>query len=42
MKPIYEKFGFTPKQWETYKAEAREIMIETARARAMIAYSDLG
>lgn len=41
MKTIYEKLGFTKKEWELYKAEAREIMIRTAKARAMIPYSEL-
>jgi len=41
MKTIYEKLGFKKQEWDTYKAEAREIMIETARGRAMIPYSDL-
>ncbi|HWQ91027.1 MAG TPA: hypothetical protein VN673_05095 [Clostridia bacterium] len=41
MKPIYAKLGFTKRQWNTYKAEAREILIQTARSEATISYSEL-
>jgi hypothetical protein len=36
MRTIYEKLGFKKKEWDAYKAEARDIMIRTAKARAMI------
>jgi hypothetical protein len=41
MKPHHERFGFTEKQWDVFKAEAREILIEIARQRGMITYGDL-
>jgi hypothetical protein len=41
MKPLYSSFGFTKKEWETFKAEARQIMVETARQRGMITYGQL-
>jgi hypothetical protein len=41
MKPNNKKYGFTPKQWERFKKEAREIMVGVARNRQMITYSDM-
>ncbi|RTE94553.1 hypothetical protein D6B98_01735 [Bradyrhizobium sp. LVM 105] len=35
------KHGFSEKEWELAKQEARSIMIERAKLRGMIAYSDL-
>ena len=35
------KFGVPKTQWESAKAEALAIMIERAKVRGMIAYSDL-
>jgi hypothetical protein len=35
------KHGFSDANWDAAKAEARAIMIERARMRGMIAYSDL-
>src|SRR5688572_20040482 len=37
----HEKFGHTSQEWETFKAEAREILVATARLRGMITYGDL-
>lgn len=36
-----EKYGYTRKQWETFKKEAREILIKVAADRGMITYGDL-
>ncbi len=33
--------GFTEKDWANAKAEARQIMIESAKVRSMVSYSDL-
>lgn len=41
MKPNHEKFGFTKKQWEKFKTEAREILVGVANTRGMITYGDL-
>lgn len=41
MKPNHEKFGHTKKQWQSFKAEAREILVEVASGRAMITYGEL-
>ncbi len=35
------KHGFTPCDWEAAKTEARSVMIERAKVRGMITYSDL-
>ncbi|UWU70899.1 hypothetical protein [Bradyrhizobium sp. NC92] len=35
------KHGFSAQEWETAKQEARSIMVERAKLRGMIAYSDL-
>lgn len=35
------KHGFPPSAWEAAKEEARQAMIEVARRRGVIAYSDL-
>ncbi|MDD1529633.1 hypothetical protein C7U92_27945 [Bradyrhizobium sp. WBOS7] len=35
------KHGFSGKDWESAKQEARSIMVERAKLRGMIAYSDL-
>jgi hypothetical protein len=35
------KFGYSASQWSRAKDEARDAMIECARRRAMITYSDL-
>jgi hypothetical protein len=35
------RHGFSERNWQAAKAEAREIMIKRARLRGMIAYSDL-
>jgi hypothetical protein len=35
------KYGFPEADWESAKAEAREIMIDRARLRGMIPYSEL-
>jgi hypothetical protein len=37
----HEKFGHTSQEWETFKTEAREILVETARRRGMITYGEL-
>src|SRR5262245_38106881 len=41
MRPDYERFGFTKKEWEVFKKEARAIMIGHATQRGMITYGDL-
>lgn len=41
MKPNNEKYGFTTKQWQRFKKEARDIMVAVARNRQMITYSDM-
>jgi hypothetical protein len=41
MKLNHERFGFTKKQWEGFKDESREIMVEVARQRGMITYGEL-
>lgn len=41
MKPSHERFGFKPKEWETFKAEAHKILIGVAAKRGMITYGDL-
>src|ERR1051326_9620046 len=41
MRPSNQKYGFTAKQWEGFKKEAREIMIEAARIRQTITYSEM-
>jgi hypothetical protein len=40
-KSIHEKFGQAKKDWEAFKAEAREHMIATAARGGMITYGDL-
>src|SRR5437867_1693498 len=41
MKPNHERFGFTQTEWETFKTEAREILIGVATQRGMITYGEL-
>lgn len=41
MKPIYERLGFKKPKWETFKKEARDILISVASQRQMITYGDL-
>jgi hypothetical protein len=41
VKPYHEIYGFTLNQWQTFKTEAREILIATAGQRAMITYGEL-
>jgi len=41
MKPNNERFGFTQKQWDKFKREAREILVGVASQRAMITYGEL-
>jgi hypothetical protein len=40
-RPNHERFGYTMKQWEKFKAEARGILVEIASQRGMITYGDL-
>ena len=40
-KPNHERFGFSKSEWEVFKKESRQIMVETARSRGMITYGDL-
>lgn len=35
------KFGFSDKEWQAAKDEAKEILIERAKVRGMISYSEL-
>ena len=41
MKPNHERFGYSKKEWETFKKEARDILIEVASERRMITYGEL-
>lgn len=41
MKPTHERFGFTKKQWDSFKAEARGILVIVASQRGMITYGEL-
>lgn len=34
-------YGFTPEEWQTAKAEMRDVLIERAKVRGMIPYSEL-
>jgi hypothetical protein len=40
-KPLYKSFGHTKKRWDSFVVEARDILVETAKQRAMITYGDL-
>ena len=35
------KYGYSPNEWETAKKEMKEILIERAKVRGMIPYSEL-
>ncbi len=41
MKQNHEKFGFTIKQWKSFKKEAREILVEVATQQTTITYGQL-
>jgi hypothetical protein len=41
MKPIYERLGFKKTEWDSFKKEARDILITVASQRQMITYGDL-
>src|SRR6266576_1530464 len=41
MKANHQRFGYSKREWETFKKESREILIETASRRGMITYGDL-
>ena len=41
MKPIYERLGFKKTEWDSFKKEARDILITVASQRQMITYGEL-
>lgn len=41
MKPICQRFGYNQTQWDAFKAEAREILVDVARREDTISYGDL-
>lgn len=41
MKPNHQRFGFTKRQWDAFKNEARTLLIDVAKQRGMITYGDL-
>jgi hypothetical protein len=40
-RPLYEIYGESKENWDTYKVEARTLMIERARVRGMLRYGEL-
>jgi len=39
--PVTKKFGFQNREWSAAKEEARQVLIERAKVRGMIPYSEL-
>lgn len=41
MKANHERFGYSKKDWESFKQEAQDILIRVASGRGMITYGEL-
>jgi hypothetical protein len=41
VKPIYQRLGFTKPKWESFKKEARGILVSVAKNQLTISYGDL-